>query len=219
VFAPQEVHSLVTAEGLIEHIQPDPQTDPDIELVTRVQNGELDAFEELIHRHRRRVYRTLVAIVGNMEEAQDAAQDTFLNAFEHISRFEGRSKFSTWLLAIASNNGMQRLRERRPLERLDDFVDEAEFRPRHVAAWHVNPEQLYSLAERRSLVEKGLLKVPSKYRVVLVLRDIEQLSTEEAAAVLGLGIPALKARLLRGRMKLREALSPHFVIGSQRIGS
>jgi RNA polymerase sigma-70 factor (ECF subfamily) len=219
VFAPKEVHLPVAANGLIEHIQADPQTDPDIELVTRVQNGELDAFEELIHRHRRRVYRTLVAIVGNLEEAQDATQDTFLKAFEHIGRFEGRSKFSTWLLAIASNNGMQRLRERRPLERLDDLGDEAELRPRHVAAWHVDPEQLYSLAERRSLVESGLMKVPSKYRAVLVLRDIEQLSTEEAAAVLGLGISALKARLFRGRMMLREALSAYFAIGSQMMGS
>ena len=219
VFGPEEVHVPVATEGLVEHIQTDLQTDPDIELVTRVQNGELEAFEELINRHRRRVYRALVAIVGNFEEAQDATQDTFLKAFENIGRFEGRSKFSTWLLAIASNNGMQRLRERRPLKRLDDLGDEAEFRPRHVAAWHVDPEELYSLAERRSLVEQGLMRVPSKYRVVLVLRDIEQLSTGEAAAALGLGISALKARLFRGRMMLREALSPYFAIGSQGTGS
>ncbi len=211
VFEPREAQLPAAAEVLIQGIQ----VDPDTELVTRAQNGDLDAFEELVHRHSRRVYRALVALIGNHDEAQDATQDAFLKAFEHIGSFERRSKFSTWLLAIASNNGLQRLRERRPFERLDTLGDDAEF-PRQVAAWDADPEKLYSLAERRRLVETGLMKVPTIYRVALVLRDLEQLSTEEAAAALGLGIPALKARLFRGRMILRETLSPHFAIGGKR---
>jgi RNA polymerase sigma-70 factor (ECF subfamily) len=194
------------------------QNDPDAGFVTRVQNGDTEAFGELVVRHSRRVYRTLVAIIGNVEEAHDAMQDTFLKAFEHIGDFQQRSKFSTWLLSIAGNTALQRLRDRKRLEYLDEDGDDPESYPRQARAWEPNPEQSYSQAEQRSLVEAGLMKLPSKYRVVLVLRDIEQLSTEEAATALGLGIPALKARLLRGRLMLREALSPHFSMSVQKLG-
>jgi RNA polymerase sigma-70 factor (ECF subfamily) len=211
VFGLKEAHLPVDLEDRTEGAA----IDPDAELVVRVQDGDLDAFEELVINHSRRVYRTLISIIGNVQEAQDAVQDTFLKAFEHIGDFQGRSKFSTWLTSIASNTALQRLRERRRLEGLDDAGDEGGFRLRQVRAWDADPEQLYSQAERRRLVESGLMKIPSKYRVVLVLRDIEQLSTEEAAAALGLGIPCLKARLFRARMMLREALSPHFAMRDQ----
>jgi RNA polymerase sigma-70 factor, ECF subfamily len=212
IFGLKEAHLPVDLGGLIEGAP----VDPDAELVVRVQEGDLDAFEELVISHSRRVYRTLISIIGNVQEAQDAMQDTFLKAFEHIGDFQGRSKFSTWLTSIASNTAVQRLRERRRLEGLDDAADEAECRLRQVRAWDADPEQLYSQAERRRLVESALMKIPSKYRVVLVLRDLEQLSTEEAATALGLAIPGLKARLLRARMMLREALSPHFTMRDQR---
>jgi RNA polymerase sigma-70 factor (ECF subfamily) len=187
--------------------------DPDLELVAKVRDGNLDAFEELMNRHSRRVYRTLIGVLGDAEEARDAMQDTFLKAFQHLPGFEARSKFSTWLVSIASNAGIQRLRDRKPWESLDEFGSDSEdgFRPRQVQAWTDDPEQLYSQAETRSLVESGVMKLPAKYRVVVILRDIEQLSTEESAAALNLGIPALKARLHRGRLMLREALAPHFV--------
>jgi RNA polymerase sigma-70 factor, ECF subfamily len=212
VFGLKEAHLPVDREGLAEGAP----VDPDAELVVRVQKGDLNAFEELAISHSRRVYRTLISIIGNVQEAQDAMQDSFLKAFEHIGDFQGRSKFSTWLTSIASNTALQRLRERRRLEGLDDAGDEAECRLRQVRAWDADPEQLYSQAERRRLVESALMKIPSKYRVVLVLRDLEQLSTEEAAAALGLAIPGLKARLFRARMMLREALSPHFAMRDQR---
>ena len=189
-------------------------SDADADSVERVQRGDLDAFEELINRHSRRVYRTLVGILGNPDEARDAMQDTFLKVFQHVSDFQGRSKFSTWLVSIASNTGVQRLRERKNLESLDDGGEDEGFRPRQIRTWTDNPEQVYAKTEMRTLVENGVRKLPAKYRVVVVLRDIEQLSTEEAAAALGLGIPALKARLIRGRLMLREALSPHFAEGA-----
>ena len=214
VFGPKEAH----LPGTFERLTGVAQVDLDAALVARVQNGDLEAFGDLVARHSRLVYRTLVAIVGNVEEAQDAMQDTFLKAFEHIGDFQHRSKFSTWLVSIATNTALTRLRERKHLECLDDAGGEEEFRPRQVRAWEADPEQLYSQAERRRLVESGLMKVPSKYRVVLVLRDIEQLSAEEAATALGLGIPALKARLFRARMMLREVLSPHFAVSVQRVG-
>jgi RNA polymerase sigma-70 factor (ECF subfamily) len=186
--------------------------DPDAECVDKVKAGDLDAFEELMNRHSQRVYRTLVGILGNPDDARDAMQDTFLKAFQHLASFEGRSKFSTWLVSISTNTAIQRLRERRPMESLDESGPEEEgFRPRQIQAWTEDPEQLYSQAEMRSLVENGVMKLPVKYRMVLMLRDIEQLPIEEAASALGLGVPATKARLLRGRLMLREALAPHFI--------
>jgi RNA polymerase sigma-70 factor (ECF subfamily) len=123
-------------------------------------------------------------------------------------------------LRIASNTDLQRLRDRRPSESLDDAGagSEEDVRPRQVRTWADNPEEMYSAAERRRLVEQGMLRLPAKYRVVLVLRDIEQLSTEDTATALGLGIPAIKSRLCRARLMLREALAPHFAIADERIG-
>jgi RNA polymerase sigma-70 factor (ECF subfamily) len=194
------------------HINEASLGDPDGECVDRVRSGNLDSFEELMNRHSQRIYRTLMGILGNPEEARDAMQDTFLKAFQNINGFERRSKFSTWLVTIATNTGIQRLRERKPHESLDEATVEDEgFRPKQLQAWTDDPEQLYSQTEMRSLIENGVMKLPSKYRVVLMLRDIEQLPIEEAAAALGLGIPAIKSRLLRGRLMLREALAPHFI--------
>ena len=182
--------------------------DPDAEFVARVKAGETDAFEELVRRHGRRVYRSLIGILGTAEEAEDAMQDAFLKAFQHLPEFEGRSRFSTWLVRIALNTGLQRLRGRKEFETLDD--DGEDFRPRRVQAWMENPEDLYSREELRRLVETEVMKLPGKYRVALVLRDLEELSTEEAANALGLTIPGLKARVLRGRLMLRESMVSYF---------
>ena len=135
-----------------------------------------------------------------------------MSAFKHIGGFQGRSKFSTWLVSIARNTALQRLRRGKDFESLDEgeYNEEGDFRPRQVRAWQDNPEQCYSKSEMRQLVEKGILALPANYRVVVMLRDIEQLSTDEVARQLGLSVPAVKTRLLRGRLMLREWLSPHF---------
>jgi RNA polymerase sigma-70 factor (ECF subfamily) len=182
--------------------------DPDFEIVARVRNGETDAFEELVRKHSRRVYRSLLGILGSAEEAEDALQDAFFKAFQHLPRFEARSRFSTWLVRIAINTGLQRLRSRKEFDSLDE--ENEEFRPRKIQAWSDSPEEFYSREELRKLVEQEVMKLPSKYRVALMLRDLEELSTEEAAATLGLSVPGLKARVLRGRLMLRESLVPYF---------
>ncbi|MBI4470259.1 MAG: sigma-70 family RNA polymerase sigma factor [Acidobacteria bacterium] len=191
--------------------------DPDSDLVLRVQQGEMNAFEELVNRHNRKIYRILLGITGKHEEAEDGVQETFLKAFEHMGSFKGRSRFSTWLIRIAMNAGVQRMRRSRNMESLDEGVgeDDETFRPRQLRAWTDDPEQLYSKEQRRSLVERGLKALPQKYRMAVILRDIEQLSTEEAAQALQLGVPALKSRLLRGRLMLREALAPYFARGQR----
>jgi len=146
-----------------------------------------------------------------MNYARDATQEVFLKAFEHIGRFQGRSKFSTWLTSIAINTGTELLRQRKPSEPLEEVEDEEGFRPRQIQSWADNPEQLLAASQRSDLVRQGVLRLPHKYRIAVLLRDINQFSTEEAAAALGLSIPALKARLLRGRLMLRESLAPYFI--------
>jgi len=177
-----------------------------------VKNGETDAFEEVVRRHGRRVYRSLIGILGNAEEAEDALQDCFLKAFQHLPEFEGRARFSTWLLRIAVNTGIQRLRGRKDFDSLDEEVDD--FKPRRIQAWNENPEELYSREELKRIVEQEVMKLPVKYRVALMLRDLEELPTEQAANALGLTIPGLKARVLRGRLMLRESMVAYFARGA-----
>jgi len=147
-------------------------------------------------------------------------QETFLKAFQHLAIFERRAKFSTWLTSIATNTGLQILRERKGRSSLDGDggLDESgeEFRPRELRAWMDNPEQSCFKAELKDLVERSVMRLPLKYRAVLLLRDLEQLSMDEAAACLALSLPAFKARLLRGRLMLREALAPDFAAPNSR---
>jgi RNA polymerase sigma-70 factor, ECF subfamily len=127
------------------------------------------------------------------------------------------NNFATWLVSIARNTALQRLRSRKNVESLDESEhdEEGDFRPRQVRAWQDNPGQCYSKSEIRQFVETGILALPAKFRVVLMLRDIEQLLTDEVARQLGLSVPAVKTRLLRGRLMLREWLSPHFTASTR----
>ena len=207
--------TLMPREGAVHLV--DTYQDADSELVAQAQDGNLQAFEELVRRHTQLIYRALIAILGDAADAQDAMQDTLLSAFKHIGGFQGRSKFSTWLVSIARNAALQQLRGRRNTESLDqnDSQEDRDFRPRQIAAWQENPEQNHSKSEIRQLVERGLLQLPAKYRVIVMLRDIEQLSTDDVARQLGLTVPAVKTRLLRGRLMLREWLAPHLTTSAR----
>jgi len=208
VFTPRDLYPSVKESRPMSDVAV--SQDPDTEVVRRVQAGDVDAFEELVRHHSRRVFGILAGLLGNMDDIRDVTQDVFLKAFEHIGSFQGRSKFSTWLTSIAINTGTQLLRESKPLEPLEEEDDEG-FRPRQIQNWAENPEQLFAASQRDELVRAAVLRLPEKYRVVVLLRDLEQLSTEEAATALDLSIAALKARLLRGRLMLRESLAKHFI--------
>jgi len=207
--------TLMPPEGAVHLV--DTSQDADSELVAQAQAGNLESFEELVRRHTQLIYRALIAILGDTADAQDAMQDTLLSAFKHIGGFQGRSKFSTWLVSIARNAALRRLRGRRNTESLDqnDSQEDRDFRPRQIAAWQENPEQNHSKSEIRQLVERGLLQLPAKYRIIVMLRDIEQLSTDDVAHQLGLTVPAVKTRLLRGRLMLREWLAPHLTTSAR----
>jgi RNA polymerase sigma-70 factor (ECF subfamily) len=185
--------------------------DPDASLVARVQGGDREAFAGLVDRHQQRLYRTLMGVTGNAEDAEDSVQSAFVKAYQHLGSFQGAARFSTWLTRIAINEGLERLRKRKDHESLDDpGGDGEEFRPRQIRAWEDDPERRFAKEELRALVEREVLNLPAKYRIVVMMRDIEEMSTEETAEALGLSIPAVKTRLMRARLMLREALAPAF---------
>jgi RNA polymerase sigma-70 factor (ECF subfamily) len=195
-----------------------PVEDPNAELAAQARAGSLEAFEELIRRHSRLVYRALAAILGDQDQAQDAMQDVMLSAYEHIAGFQARSKFSTWLVSIARNKAFEYLRKQKNQISLDEapFGEDRDFRPRELRDWADDPEQAYSRLEIRQLIEKGIMALPAKYRTVVMLRDVEHLPIEETARQLELSVPTVKVRLLRGRLMLREWLAPHFAARATR---
>jgi RNA polymerase sigma-70 factor (ECF subfamily) len=185
----------------------------ELALVEAAKKGDIGAFEELVKRYDRNVFRIAQHITQNREDAEDVVQDAFLKAYGNLAQFQGQSKFYTWLVRIAVNEALMKLRRRRP-ERtvsLDQDVETDEDTiPREVADWSPNPEQQYNQAELRELLQKTIQGLPSGFRTVFVLRDVEGLSTEETAEALGLSIPAVKSRLLRARLQLRERLNKYF---------
>src|SRR5229473_1590296 len=185
----------------------------ELTLVQAAKRGDISAFEQLVKRYDRNVFRIAQHITQNREDAEDVVQDAFLKAYTNLAQFQGQSKFYTWLVRIAVNEALMKLRRRRP-ERtvsLDEEVKtEEDSLPREVADWSPNPEQQYSQAEMREILSKTIQGLPPGFRTVFVLRDVEGLSTEETAAALDLSIPAVKSRLLRARLQLRERLSRYF---------
>jgi RNA polymerase sigma-70 factor, ECF subfamily len=185
----------------------------EMSLVLAAKNGDLDAFSELVKRYDRNVFRIAQHITHNDEDAQDVVQDAFLKAYQNIDQFQGNSKFYTWLVRIAVNEALMRLRKRRNdrTVSLDEDVETDEgTMPREVADWSPNPEQIYGQSELGDILKKTIQGLPPGFRTVFVLRDIEGLSTEETAEMLGLSVPAVKSRLLRARLQLRERLAKYF---------
>src|ERR1051326_5384295 len=199
----------------------------ELTLVQAAKRGDDSAFEELVRRYDRNVFRIAQHITQNREDAEDVVQDAFFKAYSNLKQFQGQSKFYTWLVRIAVNEALMKLRRRRP-ERtvsLDEEVKtEDDSVPREVADWTPNPEQQYSQAELRDILDRTIHGLPATFRTVFVLRDVEGLSTEETAEALDLSIPAVKSRLLRARLQLRERLNKFFqrrerVNGSQKPSS
>jgi RNA polymerase sigma-70 factor (ECF subfamily) len=185
----------------------------ELTLVQAARKGDVGAFGELVKRYDRNVFRIALHITQNREDAEDVVQDAFLKAYENLGQFQGQSKFYTWLVRIAVNEALMKLRRRRPerMVSLDQEVQtEEDSMPREVADWSPNPEQLYNQGELRDILGKTIQGLPPSFRTVFVLRDVEGLSTEETAQALDLSVPAVKSRLLRARLQLRERLNRYF---------
>ncbi len=188
----------------------------DLALVAEAKAGNYEAFEELVNRYENKIYRLGVNITGSPEDAEDVLQEAFLKAFQHLGEFRADSRFYTWLVRIAVNEALMKLRKKRsdrsvPIEA--DVGEDGETIPREFADWKPNPEQIYAQSEIESSLRDAAQKLPPAYRTVFLLRDVEDLSTAEAASVLGLSDGTVKARLFRARLMLREELSKIFKRG------
>lgn len=192
---------------------PGAEADPDLELVQRWQAGDESAFAALIRRHERRVYRLLLRMLGSREEAEDSAQETFLNLHRHGHAFRGEARFSTFVYRIAANAALNR---RRSLGR-------SHARERGLAVLHeagfegpegpVDPEAALAVAEERKRVQRGLLQVAPRLRLPLVLYDLEGLPYPEIARLLDVPEGTVKSRIHRARDLLREALVADGALG------
>jgi RNA polymerase sigma-70 factor (ECF subfamily) len=185
----------------------------ELQLVRAAKGGDVSAFEQLVKRYDRNVFRIANHITHSREDAEDVVQEAFLKAYSNLEKFQEQSKFYTWLVRIAVNEALMKLRKRRP-ERFvsldEDVKTEDDSLPREVADWSPNPEQLYNQEELRDILSRTIQGLPPTFRTVFVLRDVEGLSTEETAEALELSVPAVKSRLLRARLQLRERLNRYF---------
>jgi RNA polymerase sigma-70 factor, ECF subfamily len=182
-------------------------------LVAKAQAGDPSAFGELVNRYQNKIYRIAKNITQNDEDAEDVLQEAFLKAYEHLGGFQGNSRFYTWIVRIAVNEALMKLRKRKGdrTVSLDEPVDTGEeMVNREIAVWDDNPEQRYSREEMQTILDEAVDSLKPDFRAVFVLRDIEEMSTEETADALGVSIPAVKSRLLRARLALREKLTRKF---------
>jgi RNA polymerase sigma-70 factor (ECF subfamily) len=186
--------------------------DDESALVAAAKAGDVSAFETLVGRYERKIFRLTQNITQNREDAEDAMQEAFLKAYEHLQNFEGNSRFYTWLVRIAVNQALMKLRKRRPnVVSLDEEIDTGEdMVPREVEDWGPTPADRYAQTELSEILTKVIGELDPPFRIVFQLRDIEELSTEETAEALGLSVPAVKSRLLRARLKLRQTLNQYF---------
>lgn len=180
----------------------------DDELVRRVQAGRDEAFDELVRRYERKVYNICYRMLGNDQDASEALQDTFLRAFRFLPRFQFKSSFFTWIYRIATNVSLTRLRKRKQPEivSLDEPVNEAGDVPLEIPDAKYSPEEVHRQTVLREKLNAAVDSLPAEHREVVKLRDFEGQSNEEVAAALGISVAAVKSRLHRGRLAIRDRL-------------
>jgi RNA polymerase sigma-70 factor (ECF subfamily) len=180
--------------------------------------GDRAEFSRLVEAYSGKLYRLALKMLGNQQDAEDILQETFIKAYRHLNTFDGRSNLSTWLYRIATNEALMKLRKKRPdTVSIDEPVEtmEGEQEPLQIVDWCCLPEDELTSTEVRAYIDAAVERLPESLKVVFLLRDIENLSTMETAQALNLSEEAVKTRLSRARMRLREQLSSYF---SERMG-
>ncbi len=186
----------------------------DIQLVRAAQDGDKRAFAQLIEKYENRVYNLARKMMRDPQDAEDVLQETFISVYKHLSDFQGDASFSTWLYRIATNASLMKLRGRKPPSlSLDEpaETDDASALPRDLVDWGITPEEALLSGEVRAQMDAAVTQLPETLRAVFVLRDVEGLSVQETADVLGISVPNVKTRLHRARLALRDQLSAYFV--------
>jgi len=187
----------------------------DAALVERIRAGETELFVELIRPYERTVFALAFSVLKNQADAEDSAQEAFLKAFKYLPQLRSAGTFKSWLFQIAVNEARLRRRKEHAhlFESLDgdrDEFDESDFMPRQVVDWKEIPSETLARKEIRKHLYDALLELPDKYREVFLLRDMQNLNEKEVAEVLKISLSAVKARLHRARLQLREKLAPVF---------
>ncbi len=181
-------------------------------LIRRVLDGDRDAFYALVKPYQRMIFASAVSLLGNEADADEVVQEAILKAYKNLVRFRGDCKFSTWLVQITINEGRMRLRKYREhlYQSLDEpqTNEEGDYAPRDFADWREIPSEALERAEVREALQKALASLDQKYREVMILRDVNSLSTRDTARLLGITEASVKTRLLRARLMMRELLAP-----------
>ncbi len=191
------------------------QAPDDAALVERAKNHDDSAFEELVRRYHHTVYRLALTMTKNPRDAEEVTQETFLNLYRKLDTFRGESKFSSWLYRVTANFALMRLRKQRrqPQVLLDDllpqFYENGRFE-KPASDWSERADRQFENRELGEKINHAISELPEKYRIILVLRDVENLSNEEIAVTLGMSVPAVKSVLHRSRLFVREALNKYF---------
>ena len=181
--------------------------------LTALKANDGSAFAKLVDAHSEQIYRLALKMLGSEQDAEDVLQESFIKAFKNIHAFEGRSKLSTWLYRIAVNESLMLLRKHKAdIVELDAMLetDEGELMPKQIVDWCCLPEKELMSSETRRVINEGLKTLSDSSRAAFLLRDMEGLSTKEAAEVLDISESALKVRLMRARLALREYLTHYF---------
>ena len=197
-------------EKLTSLENPAPQSNEET-LIRRIRDGEHDLFYELVRPYERRVYSAAFSILRNEADAEDVAQEAVLKAFKNIRQFRAESRFSTWLIQITVNEARMRRKKEHAhmIEPISDRQDEeGNYTPRDFADWREIPSETLERNEVRQMLAEALASLGQIYREVFVLRDMQQLSIAETAKTLGISTAAVKTRLLRARLMLRDLLAP-----------
>jgi RNA polymerase sigma-70 factor (ECF subfamily) len=197
--------------------------DADALLVAAAKEGDRSAFDQLVDRHRQKIFILAKRITRNPEDAEEVVQESFVQAFVHLEKFNGDSRFSTWLTRIAVNEALMMLRKRR--RSLEVSWDQSTGRddefsiPAEIADRRETPEESLSQQELRDELRNAVTRLPAKLRIAVQLREFEELTTEQTTEALGLTVAALKSRLYHARNRLRQTLSCHFQAkGSRAVG-
>ena len=212
--------STAPAEQREQEQEQEPGQIPDVELVRRAQQGDGSAFAELVSRHQRQLYRLALRMTGSEADAQEVLQEAFLNAYQKLPNFRGEAQFSSWLYRIAANSALMRLRRKRrapdsltdqPLELQGPrFSAEGYLDPPPRSDWSQRADEKMMDRELGTAIDQAVARLPEDYRTVFLLKDVDGLSNEEIADALELTVPAVKSRLHRARLALREKLGEFF---------
>lgn len=192
-------------------MKPEPSPEFEADCIRRILAGEKHLFHALIRPCEKPVYFLLLSLLRNESEAEDAAQETAIKVYRNLCSFRGESQFRTWVLTIARNEGLARLRKAksRPEDSLDALSEDAgDFTPAVLTSWREVPGKELERQELRTLIRQALDCLPEKYRNVMLLRDIEEMDVRETAAVLGISEAAVKVQLHRARAMMQRSLAP-----------